>query len=70
MKYYMISKTMKVFPRLKWLNAIVPSTVKDWLTASDKSFVPVINNTTAYSDKQKHPAESRIIRTNETTPKP
>ena len=68
MKYYMISK-IKVLPRLKWLNAFMPATVKDWFAASDKSLVPV-TNTITYSDKQKHPAESRIIRTNDTTPRP
>ena len=69
MKYYAISKTIKVLPRLRWLNAFMPATVKDWFAASDKSLVPVLNNTT-YSDKQKHPAESRMIRTIDTTPRP
>lgn len=70
MKYSMFSKTIKVLPRLKWLNALVPSPVKEWLTASDKSFEPVVSNTQQYSDKQKHPAESRIIRGVEVTPRP
>lgn len=69
MKYYMLSKTMKVLPRLKWLNVLMPATVKDWFAASDKSLVPVVNNV-IYSDKQKHPAESRMLRTNDTTPRP
>lgn len=70
MKYYIFSKSIKVLPRLKWLNVLVPSPVKDWLTASDKSYIPVANNTPQYSDKQKHPAESKIIRVVELTPKP
>jgi hypothetical protein len=69
MKYYMLSKTIKVLPRLKWLNVFMPATVKDWFAASEKSFVPVVTSS-AYSDKQRHPAESRILRTNDTTPKP
>jgi hypothetical protein len=70
MKYYMFSKTKKVLPRLKWLNVFVPSPVKEWLTDSDKSLVVVVNNTQQYSDKQKHPAESRVIRMIDVTPKP
>ena len=70
MKYYMFTKTIKVLPRLKWLNAFVPSPVKEWLTASDKSFATVVNNTQTYSDKQTHPAESRIIRVVDLTPRP
>jgi len=69
MKYYMFSKTIKVLPRLKWLNVLVPSTVKDWLIASDKSLIPVMSDVQNY-DKQKHPAESRITRVSEVTPKP
>ena len=68
MKYY-ISKTIKVLPRLKWLNVFVPSQVKDWLTASDKSFITVVD-TQQYSDKQKHPAESRMVRVTDNTPRP
>ena len=70
MKYYVLSKTMKVLPRLKWLNVLVPSTVKDWLTASDKTLLPVYNETQQYSDRQKHPAESRITRVSDVTPRP
>lgn len=70
MKYYMFSKTIKVLPRLKWLNAFVPSPVKEWLTASDKLFIPIVNNTQPTTDRQKHPAESRIIRVVDVTPKP
>lgn len=69
MKYYMFSKTMKVLPRLKWLNVFVPTQVREWLTASDKSYVPVAD-TLQYSDKLKHPAESRIIRVTSSTPRP
>lgn len=68
MKYYMF-KTMKVLPRLKWLHVFVPTQVRDWLTASDKSFVTVIDPQ-QYSDKLKHPAESRITRVTDTTPRP
>lgn len=60
---------MKVFPRLKWLNVFVPSQVREWLTASDKSFVAVVDEQ-QYSDKQKHPAESRITRVVDHTPRP
>lgn len=70
MKYYMFSKTMKVLPRLKWLNVFVPTTVKDWLTTSDKSFIAIIDDSQQYTDKQKHPAESRIKRLKDVTPKP
>ncbi|MBC7828708.1 MAG: hypothetical protein H7122_13235 [Chitinophagaceae bacterium] len=70
MKYYMFSKTIKGLPRLRWLNVFVPSPVKEWLTASDKSFAPFVNNTQQYSDKQKHPAESRIVRVVDITPRP
>ncbi len=70
MKYYMFSKTMKVLPMLKWLNVFVPSPVKGWLTAADKSFLPLVSDTQQYSDKQKHPAESRVIRVINVTPKP
>jgi hypothetical protein len=69
MKYY-ISKTIKVLPRLKWLNVLVPYTVKEWFTASDKSFEPIVSDTLLVSDKQKHPAESRVTRWIEYTPKP
>ena len=69
MKYYMFSKTMKVLPRLKWLTVFVPLPVKEWLTASDKSFVPRAEEQ-PYSDKLKHPAESRMIRATESTPRP
>ena len=69
MKYYMFSKTMKVLPRLKWLNVFVPTQVKEWLTASEKSFVPVVDQL-QYSDKLKHPAESRIVRVTTSTPRP
>lgn len=69
MKYYMLSKTMKVFPKLKWLNVLVPSPVKEWLTTSDKSYISVVDHQ-PYSDKLKHPAESRMIRNTESTPKP
>ena len=69
MKQYMFSKTMKVLPRLKWLNVLVPTQVKEWLTASEKSFVTVVDHQ-QYSDKLKHPAESRVIRVTETTPRP
>lgn len=68
MKQYMFSK-MKVLPRLKWLNVLVPAQVKEWLTASEKSFVAVVDHQ-QYSDKLKHPAESRMIRTTEPTPRP
>lgn len=68
MKYY-FTKTMKVFPRLKWLNVFVPSQVKEWLTASDKSFVAIVDDQ-QYSEKQHHPAESRMIRVVDQTPKP
>jgi hypothetical protein len=67
---YMFSKTIKAFPRLKWLNAFVPTPVKEWLTASDKSFEPVATNILPFSDNQKHPAESRFLRSVEVTPKP
>ena len=60
---------MKVLPRLKWLNVLVPAPVKEWLTASEKSFVAVVD-LQQYSDKLKHPAESRVIRVTETTPRP
>ena len=70
MKYYMFAKSIKALPRLKWLNVLVPSPVRGWLTASEKSFVPVANNTLQFSDKQKHPAECRMIRVIEVTPKP
>lgn len=69
MKYYMLSKTIKVLPRLKWLNVFMPATVKDWFVTSEKALVPVIDNS-SYSDNQKHPAESRIIRTNDAAPRP
>ena len=69
MKYYMFSKTMKVLPRLKWLNVLVPSQVKEWLTASDKAAVPVLE-TQPFSDPQKHPAESRMTRVTDPAPRP
>ena len=69
MKYYMFAKTMKVLPRLKWLTVFVPSPVKEWLTTSDKSFVPVVDEQ-QYSDKLTHPAESRMIRMTDSTPRP
>jgi hypothetical protein len=69
MKYYMFSKTMKVLPRLKWLNVFVPGPVKEWFTASDKSYAPVLEHQ-QYSDKLKHPAESRMIRVTDTTHRP
>lgn len=69
MKYYMFTKTLKVLPRLKWLNVFVPSPVREWLTASDKSFEPAVN-ATQMSDKQQHPAESRMIRVVHVTPRP
>ena len=69
MKYY-FAKSISFLPRLKWLNVLVPSPVRGWLTASEKSFVPVVNNTPQYPNKQKHPAECRIIRVVEVTPKP
>ncbi len=69
MKQYVFSKTMKVLPRLKWLNVLVPAQVKDWLTTSEKSLVAAVDHQ-QYSDKLKHPAESRVIRVTETTPRP
>jgi len=66
----MFSKTIKVLPRLRWLNVFVPSPVKEWLIASDKSLVPVVSHTQQFPDKQKHPAESRVIRVIEVTPRP
>ena len=60
---------MKVLPRLKWLNAIVPTPVKEWLTATDKSYVPVMD-VLQFSDTPKHPAESRMTRVIDNTPKP
>ena len=69
MKYYMFSKTMKVLPRLKWLNVLVPTQVKGWLTTSEKSFVAAMDHH-QYADNLKHPAESRMVRVNETTPRP
>lgn len=69
MKYYMLSKTMKVLPRFKWLTVLVPAPVKEWLTASDKSFVAILDEH-QYTDNQKHPAESRMIRVTDSTPKP
>lgn len=69
MNYHMFSKAMKVLPRLKWLTAFVPSPVKEWLTASDKSFVPAVNDQ-SFSDKLNHPAESRMIRVTDSTPRP
>ena len=70
MKYVILAKNIISLPALKWLNAIFPSTVKDWLITSDKSLVPLMNNSQDYSDKLKHPAESRIVRVNDMTPKP
>lgn len=69
MKYYMLAKTMKVLPRLKWLTVLVPAPVKEWLTASDKSFVTVVAEQ-PYSDKLNHPAESRMTRVSDSTPRP
>lgn len=69
MTYYMFSKTMKVLPRLKWLAVFVPAPVKEWLTASDKSFTSVVGEP-QYSDKSFHPAESRMIRVTDSTPRP
>jgi hypothetical protein len=69
MKYQMFSKAMKVLPRFKWLTAFVPSPVKEWLAASDKSFVPALDDQ-LYSDKLKHPAESRMVRLTDSTPRP
>ncbi|HKH62958.1 MAG TPA: hypothetical protein VKA49_19090 [Flavitalea sp.] len=69
MKYYMFSKTMKVLPRLKWLTVFVPASVKGWLTASDKSFMSVVDEL-QYSDKSIHPAESHMIRVTQSTPRP
>ena len=69
MKQYMISKTMKVLPRLKWLNVFVPPQVKEWLTASEKTVVAAVDHQ-SYPGKLKHPAETRFTRITETTPKP
>jgi hypothetical protein len=69
MKQYMFAKTMKVLPRLKWLHVLVPAPVKEWLTASEKSFVAVVDHQ-PYSGKLKHPAETRFTRITETTPRP
>ena len=66
----MFSRSIKVLPRLKWLNVLVPSPVRGWLTASEKSYAPVVNTTPQLSDKQKHPAECRMIRVIDVTPKP
>ena len=60
---------MKVLPRLKWLNVLVPAQVKEWLTISEKSLVAAVDHQ-PYSGNLKHPAESRFTRIKETTPKP
>jgi hypothetical protein len=69
MKYYMFVKTMKVFPSLKWLTAFVPAPVKGWLNVSDKSLMPAVDEPQCY-DKLNHPAESRMMRVTDSTPRP
>ena len=68
MKYYM-QMTRKVFPKLRWLNVFVPATLKDWLATGEKS-ISVEAEAFLFQENQRHPAESRMVRSVEPTPKP